>query len=448
MTFREGLYRARGHIVFLAGLAISFAIIMSLDALTPSPGRGATAAWPDPTTAALIEAAGAAPVPQPTPLREDQTAWGRLAWRYFERNIDPGTGLAGSVDGFFSTTAWELGSQLNAMVAAERLDLLDRAAFDEAMAKVLASIGRLPLFEGALPNKSYDVRTLAMTDYNGRPSAAGIGWSALDIARLLVALEIVAEGYPEHAPAVMAIRQGWRLDRLFAGGVLMGRHEGEKELVQEGRIGYEEYAAKGLVLAGFDAYRALETSDTLRFVEIDGVPVPVDGRSREDYRADVCTTSDPYVLDGLEYGFDERSRAFAWAVFRAQERRAAATGIPTAVSEGHVEGAPFFVYGCVVANGVPWAVLSPAGERHDRLRFLDTKSVFGWAALFPTPYTDSLLARVFPLNDPERGWFTGLYERDNKPNGAITANTNAVVLESLHYTAFGPLLRGRHGVAP
>lgn len=441
MSFRDGLYRARGHIAFLLGLLLSFAMILGLEGLEPTPGSAAVSADSNVTAAELIAAeARAAPRPSPAPLRPDQVQWGRIAWQYFERNLHPETGLPGSVDQFFSATAWEIGSYLNGLVSARAIGILDPDRFDRLAANALNAIDRLPLYEGALPNKSYDVRTLAMTDYNGRPSQTGIGWSGLDTARLLIALDILARRHPEHGGAVRGIVGKWRLDRLLADGVLMGRSANVPEPHQEGRLGYEEYAAKGLVLAGLDAYRALEAADVARFVEVSGVQVPVDGRDRASHDADVCTTSEPYLLEGLELGLDARSRAFAWAVLRAQEQRAATSGIPTAVSEDHVEGPPYFVYGCVVGNGVPWAVLSPGGEPFDQLRFLDTKAAFGWNALFPTPYTDGLMQQVFPLNDPGRGWFAGRFEADKRTNGAVTANANAVILESLHYRMNGPLL--------
>ena len=442
MRFRDGLYRARGHIAFLLGLFASFAVILGLEGLEPAPGSAAVSADGNVAAAGLLidSEAKAAPRPGPAPLRPDQIQWGRIAWQYFERNLHPETGLPGSVDKFFSATAWEVGSYLNALVSARAIGILDPGRFDRLAGSALGAIGRLPLYDGALPNKSYDVRTLAMTDYNGQPSQTGIGWSGLDTARLLIALNILARRHPEHQGAVQDIVGRWRLDRLIADGVIMGKSTDVPGEHQEGRLGYEEYAAKGLVLLGLDAYRALETADTARFVEVSGIQVPVDARSRESHDADVCTTSEPHLLEGLELGLDARSRAFAWAVLRAQERRAAASGIPTAVSEDHVEGPPYFVYGCVVGNGVPWAVLSPSGERFDQLRFLDTKAVFGWDALFPTPYTDGLMRQVFPLNDPGRGWFAGRFEADKRTNGAVTANANAVILESLHYRMGGPLL--------
>ncbi len=444
MRFRDGLRHARGHIVFLLALLTSFAIIIgvqSLAAVEEAEPRLAASA----DIAAMFAAAGEAPRPSPSPLRADQLAWGRIAWQYFVNNTRPDTGLPGSVDGFYSATAWELGSFFMALVAAQRLQLVDGPHFDSGITRALTSIERLPLYKDALPNKSYDVRTLAMTDYNGKPTTSGIGWSALDVARLLISLEVVRRGYPEHAAQVERIRQRWRLDRLLVNGVMMGLHttadpDSTDTPLQEGRLGYEEYAAKGLVLAGQDAFVALEVTDTLDFADVEGVRVPVDGRDAKHFGADVCATSEPYVLGGLEFGLDERSRALAWAVLRAQQNRFTRTGIATAVSEDHVPTRPFFLYNCVVGNGAPWAVLSPQGERFDKLRFLDTKAVFGWQALFPTPYTAKLLEQVYPLNNPKRGWYAGRFEADGATNGTLTANANAVLLESLHYRAFGPML--------
>ena len=60
-----------------------------------------------------------------------------------------------------------------------------------------------------------------------------------------------------------------------------------------------------------------------------------------------------------------------------------------------------------------------------------------------TPYTQKLVDTAAGLNDPQRGWFAGRYEEGGQPNTAVNANTNAVVLESLAYTARGPLLQFR-----
>ena len=49
------------------------------------------------------------------------------------------------------------------------------------------------------------------------------------------------------------------------------------------------------------------------------------------------------------------------------------------------------------------------------------------------------------LYDPERGWYSGLYEATQTPNKAMTANTNAIILESLYYRRFGKLMQPAYG---
>jgi hypothetical protein len=61
--------------------------------------------------------------------------------------------------------------------------------------------------------------------------------------------------------------------------------------------------------------------------------------------------------------------------------------------------------------------------------------------LYETDYTKQLLAKAATLANPERGWYSGLYEVSGKPNKAITANTNGIILEALAYKQTGKLMR-------
>ncbi|MFZ1430866.1 MAG: DUF3131 domain-containing protein [Geminicoccaceae bacterium] len=83
------------------------------------------------------------------------------------------------------------------------------------------------------------------------------------------------------------------------------------------------------------------------------------------------------------------------------------------------------------AHGKPTAAQPGADEPNNLLK-TTSKAVFAWQALFPTPYTAKLLEFVYPLNDSRRGWYAGRFEADSSTNGSITANANAVPLESLH----------------
>lgn len=441
MTFRESLVKARSHIIFVLALLTVFPLIIFLERAESANMAPARLDRTD----RLIRESERIPLAPHAPLRPDQLEWGRIAWRYFEINIEPTTGLANAADRYPSTTMWDTGSFLLGVISAYRIGLIDQAEFDARLGLALDSLARLPLFEEALPNKAYHTRTLQMVDYNNQPSQDGIGWSALDIARVLVPLAILQRDYPQHAPAVKRILQRWDLERMLRGGQLVGTTaaEGGTSLHQEGRVGYEEYAAKAMILVGFDAYQAWRTDDTVTFVTVDGVEVPLDDRSAETHGAPVFVTSEPYVLDGLEFGFDTRSRAFAEQVYRAQEARFEATGILTVVSEGHLDERPLFAYATVYGNGAPWAVLTVGGDRVDRLRTFNTRAAFGWDALLATAYTERLVRSAVELNNPSGGWLEGRYEATGKPNTSETANTNAIILESLHYRAFGPLFSPR-----
>lgn len=444
MTFREGLIRARSHIIFLLALLTAFPLIIALDRIgTPAPA--ATASRNDETDA--LVAGERIPLAGQAPLRGDQLEWGRIAWRYFQANTDPETGLVNSADRYPSTTMWDTGSFLLGLISAYRIGVIDKADFDSRLDRALDSLARLPLFDGALPNKAYHTHTLAMVDYNNQPTERGLGWSALDIARLMIPLQVIRRDDPDKAAAVDRILGRWDLSRLVRDGLLIGSASpggAATTLHQEGRVGYEEYAAKALILAGLDAYQAWRTDDTVAFADVEGVQVPIDSRAADTYGAQVYATSEPYFLDGLEFGFDTRSRVFAEQIYRAQAARYDHSGILTAVSEGHLDQPPNFAYATVWGNGVPWAVLTDTGDRVDRLRTLSTKAAFAWDALLGTPYTARLAGEAVTMNNPKGGWIEGRYEADGKPNGAETANTNGIILETLRYRAFGPIL-GRHG---
>lgn len=439
MKGATGLLKARSHIVFVAGLVSAFGLIMHVEDLSIGSAEHHPSAETDRIIKAIDEDIA---MRSATNLRADQLEWAKIAWRYFENNTIPETGLVNSVNNFHASTIWDTGSFLNGMIAAHRLGIIDRAEFDQRLDKALTSLSTIPLYEDALPNKSYHTQTLQMIDYNGKPSATGIGWSAIDVARILVPFQAILWNYPEHKAKIEAVLDRWQFDRMLLDGVMMGSvlEEGIAEIVQEGRIGYEEYGAKALILWGFDAFNAYRTDDFIEWQQVEDIPVPDDRRTFERYHAGVYITNEPFMLDGLEFGFDSRSKNFAWQLLKAQERRFQRTGIPTAVSEGHINGAPYFVYYNVLGNNEPWAAITHEGEHYPDKRFVSAKAAFSLSALFDTSYTDVILKEILPLNDPEKGWYAGKYE-NGETNTAIDANTNGIILESLHYRAFGPILQ-------
>ena len=440
MKFSDALVAARHHIVFLIGLCAAFGLVIFLESLDRPPVDLRIVELEETSDITLSE---------PRPLTAQEQQWARIAWRYFEVNYHADTGLVNSVDKYPAATLWDTASYLMGLISAYRLGIVPQEEFDSRMGKALKTLASLELFDDQLPNKSYNSMTTAMVDYQNNVTERGIGWSAIDIGRIMVPLNILIWNYPQHTDAVQTILDKWDMDAMLVDGVMMGAtidNEGNTKYVQEGRIGYEEYAAKSLSLMGYDVSKALMYVDFLAYESIYGIDIPTDLRDPEIYAAHNYVVSESYILDGLEFGWDFRSKEFAFRVYAAQQKRYENEGVLTAVSEDNIDEAPYFVYNTVFSSGEIWKAITEDGHDAAEHKTISTKAVFGWHALYATPYTELLVDKVDELYDPERGWYSGWYEKKEKPNTAITANTNGIVLESLAYRALGVLLHDRTAI--
>ncbi len=448
MTFFHGLLTGRSHLAFLVGLGLSLAMVWGVRRVTPPENApmSATPSAPRPLPESLALPEGTLPLrPTGQPLTAQERRWAEAAWSYFRHNTRPETGLVDSVKGFPSTTLWDTGSYLMAVLSAEQLGLVSREEAKDRLSRALDSLAKLPLCEGTLPNKAYDTRTLAMVNYDNTPSPQGIGWSALDVARIGVPFTAIVWRWPELSEKVRRIATLWKLDTVTSKGVLVGAHrsrEGKLAREQEGRFGYEQYAAKSLLLLGLDVAGALDANAHVAYTTVSGQLVPHDARMPEAHGGTHnAVLSEPHVLEGAEFGFDSVTLPVARAVLLAQSGRHAATGKLTAVSEDHLDRAPHFVYASVISGGKPWAVFTPDGAPAEQHRTLSTKAALGWGVLFSGDYPDRLLATIDTVVEPDQGLYGGIYESDGSVNRVLSANTNGIALELLAYRVQGPWLR-------
>lgn len=402
------------------------------------------------------EAARPAPHPgRSGALTPSEVETATIAWRYFENNYQPTTCLVNAVDGYPSTTIWDTASYMGALVSARELGILYDWLFDERMSCLLHTLATLPLYEGTLPNKAYDTRNAAMTDYGNNPGA--IGYSALDIGRMLIWLRIVAERYPKHAEEAYSVVTSWSycsvIDRC---GTLFGAviSDGTGHAVQEGRLGYEEYAAKGYGLWGFDTTEASKP-EPYELSRINDVDIPFDGRDPRVLGAHTYVVTESYALDGMELNWDrpedrtsddasftDRTAAdFAARVYNVQEARNARTGILTARSEHQLDAAPFFVYDTIYSDGYPWNTITDDGRYMPEAAAVSLKAAFSLWALWDTPYTTLLMTSVGGKFDPAKGFYEGVYEQSGQPIKTFTSNNNGIILEALLYKVQGKLLK-------
>ena len=372
-------------------------------------------------------------------LTTDETVMARQAWLYFQRNWNDQTGLVNSVDGFTSVTMWDQAAAIAALVSARELNIITVKEFESKMSQMLKTLASMPLYKGELPNKVYNPKTLIPVNYGQLDKREEIGWSALDLGRLSIWLKIVGTKYPQMRSQTEAVWKHWQIKRLVKNGQMYGTSiiSGKEQYNQEGRLGYENYAAYGLKLWGLDVQKALDYKSHTAFVNLYGQGVPYDKRDYKNSGANNYVLSEPYILDGIETGFQALPKAYADRVLAAQEARYQKTQLLTAVTEDNLDRAPYFVYSSLFVNGEPWATITDTGKKYNNLRFLSAKAAVGWNVLYNTDYTGKLFNFVQTNLKSEKGWYNGFYESSHQPNQALTANNNGVILESLLYKKVG-----------
>ncbi|MFY8000089.1 MAG: DUF3131 domain-containing protein, partial [Candidatus Kapaibacteriota bacterium] len=392
-------------------------------------------------------------------LTEEEMKMARTAWKYFERNYQDTTGLVNAVDMFPSTTMWDIAAYMAALVAVREMGIIDVGTFNYRIEKMFKTFMRISFFRDELPNKCYNTITGAKVNYGNQPME--IGFSAIDLARFLVWSMIIKERYPEHSDRIDDFILRWKFQNVIdSTGVLFGATVDEKNnkktmYLQEGRLGYEEYAAKAFQLWGFQTDLAAkpEPYDT-RIIY--GVEIPYDTRDPRVLGAHNYVVSESYVLDGIEMNWDKGTDResddirstdniiadFAQRIYKVQEERYKRTGIMTARTEHQLDGDPYFVYDAIFTDGYPWNTITEDGRYVPQFSAVALKGALGLWALWETKYTDALFQYIKNAFDPQKGFFEGILERKgNEPIRAFTMNNNGIMLETLLYKMQGKLVR-------
>ena len=368
-----------------------------------------------------------------------------IAWRQFERLWVPETGLAKATFDYDKLTTWDIGSVMAALYSAKVIGLLPPAEYFERMTLTLGTLAKMPLFADSVFHKLYDANTGRMVNREGRESTRGYAWSATDLGRFLVWLRIVANADPALSPLATQIAGRMQLARVVKGGYLHGEDAtpGRRRFYfQEGRIGYEQYAAHGFALWGHDVALAEDLNTNSQPVTVLGVELLKDKRGLDRL------TSEPLVLMGLELGWTPDEERFARALLEVQAQRYRQTKIVTMVSEDAVGIAPhYFYYYCIYCSGRAFVVETHTpNQRVAGPRWVSTKATFGWHALLPSEYT-SLAMELVEKARANVGWSSGVIERSGAATRSYDINTAAVVLEAAAYRKLGRPLLTRSAVS-
>lgn len=353
------------------------------------------------------------------------------AWTYLDANYKPATGFVAATPDWANTTIWDLGGQFLAFRAAKELGLMSQAEFDKRMKTALRTLEKAPLYRGIAYSKVYSTTTGAIGEGGGH------GFAATDLGRFLLASKIIATHEPHLKPNIERVVKRIDMSKIVKGGYLHGTLNGSKGqpwTFQEGRIGYEQYVARGFAEWGADVSNALDVTKNAQPAKIYGIEI------LEDKRWQDRLLSEPFVLYGLEVGLSGEYGRLAENLLKVQQARYDSTGKMTIVSEDASPLPPsYFYYYCVYCSRKPFVIdVSSPGKLLDGPRWVSTKAAFGWHALMPSEYTKKAIEFVAPAYDPKKGWASGVMEDSRQSTKAWDVNTAAVLLEVAYYQ-----LRGR-----
>ncbi|MGF1724064.1 DUF3131 domain-containing protein [Photobacterium nomapromontoriensis] len=364
----------------------------------------------------------------PIPLNRHELLLAKKAQYYIDRNWNQQTGLIDSVQGYHHSTMWDVASGLAAILSLEGIGLYTEIEATSKIRLTLHTLERLPLYDERLPNREYDTHTAQPSGNYSSSSSKGNGWSALDIGRLLIWLEITARHKPQFISQITAIKTKWQLSDIIKDKTLYGelKTSQHQRYRQEGRLGYLQYAAQGLELAGFDVSNAFQP-DHISSTIIDNTIIYTDDRNLPYF------TADPYVLNAIELG-----QTNAWwdqliPLFHLHKNKSRQERKLWIFAEDAMDRSPWFSYNNIYIYGKSWLSTAPGGKPIENPQIFSNKVAQGFSVIFyDDEFSQQLSQQIIDNSLAFRAIPTGLY-KDNAPNTAFNINTNSLVLASLWY---------------
>ena len=385
----------------------------------------AAALSPDPVPAALS--------PEDAALyREDA----RLAWAFFETFTDPNTGLCPATanvntggDALTWVTMWDVGSQINALVAAQRLGFIEADAVEAGARKILHQIAGARAQGRLLPNGVIrtDVVRSGSSDFDG-----------CDAGRLLAALDNLRR-HTDLGDEIAALVASWDLDQIVVDETIYSVTDGALKSTFKSHCAH--YAARAFGRWGLVAsspYRTLEDRP-----EADGRMALLEAVARIGPLG-----AEPLLLEALELGPSPESTWLAEVLHVAQVEEYEETGTLMAVSEMPIRREPWFVYLGLQLGREPreWGIDVVGGtaeyqskEFLDQNMALSSKAAYLWAALRPGPYADTLVDTVRARGRLAIGFASNVAPAEQGGAAPFTdLNTNAIILQAIDRILNGP----------
>lgn len=372
--------------------------------------------------------------PRPTrDRREDLIADAAAAWGYLKKGTNPKTGLCASTtvrgrpaSGYVSATMWEVGSQINALIAALALGLIDDDDFKSRTQVLLKTLERTVAAGRILPPEWVDTLT-------GRSSR---NFNSFDTGRLLLALDQLRRHRlaPKNIEKLVA---GWDFARVIVNRRLHSITDGK--LVDDYNSIYTEYAATGFRAWGFDVTSPFEFLQTATTSDQQMALLYAVARIGP-------IGAEPMLLELLDKNASPIADYLADVLFAAQLDLFERTGQLVFPSESPLDRPPWFTFQgySVDVSDNPWSVKfdsnDPKFETADfrkATRANSSKAAYLWHAIRRSEVSQLMVDRTRALARSDFGFLSAVYIESGNPTRMYSdLNTNSMILQSIAHMAW------------
>lgn len=372
-----------------------------------------------------------APIADSDALMQDA----RAAWAYFEKLTNRNTGLctasndfsAGTGSRYDRVTMWDIGSHINALIAANDLGLLPKKDFQKQTTRILNRIVGRNIAGLNLPPEEINVTT-------GRSTR---NFNASDTCRLLASLANLADHPMADAALVNKVVLGWDIKDVIRDGRLHAIFG--KKFVPADRSQYAHYSVVGLRRWGLTAASPYDdfkdtnsTDDKLQFLENLQLLGPFG--------------TEPLLLDALDNGHSPSVDYLTDVLFTALLTEYSKSGRILCPSETPLPRPPWFIYqGYQIGDDAqPWKigavenVNAEATVVADKHLAISCKSAYLWAAVLDHPFAERLLHTVREKARDKVGFASCIFVDTGKASTDYSdINTNGIILQSIAYRLKG-----------
>jgi hypothetical protein len=344
--------------------------------------------------------------------------------------------LFGSATGKTFLTCENLGVSILAQICAAQLGLIPADAAQDVLSRQLTALSHIPLFRGALPFRAYPRDTDQLADLTFHQQK-NIGWSGPEILFLATAFMALIVHHPKLAQKATALVARWSLKSVIH----------NRQIWTVGRDSMGNFCKMAAVhpTQGWNGEQAalnlgLDVAQSKFRLSPASVPV-MQPKAQSSTRA--VSHPSGLILNALLFGPNGQNSEALSHFHQLSRARFQRTALATAPGKWHPSADTSAMIGFVGTSGA-LAISRNKLARKKQARGAKsalclTSTAFGFDALFNSPYTLYLSSFVDDART-SNGWLEGCDPNAQIAHGGVHPMTNLLVLLSMHYRAFGPLI--------